>query len=113
VTFRLNGDTMRLEPIASGNELFFMFKDRTSGRETYGAGRYLESEMPKNGNVVLDFNKAYNAYCALNPNSSCSIPPKQNTLLTRVEAGEKYRGEHSRSIGLIAVPSRSTSRASD
>ena len=85
---------MRLEPIATGNELFFMFKDRTSGRETYGAGRYLDTEMPKNGKVVLDFNKAYNPYCALNPNSSCPIPPKQNTLLTRVEAGEKHRGEH-------------------
>jgi|RhiMethySRZTD1v2_1073278.scaffolds.fasta_scaffold11924_6 uncharacterized protein (DUF1684 family) len=94
VTFQLNGDTMRLEPIATGNELFFMFKDRTSGRETYGAGRYLDTEMPKNGKVVLDFNKAYNPYCALNPNSSCPIPPKQNTLLTRVEAGEKHRGEH-------------------
>ncbi len=94
VTFRLNGETMRLEPIASGKELFFMFKDRTSGRETYGAGRYLDSEMPKNGKVVLDFNKAYNPYCALNPYSSCPIPPKQNTLITRVEAGEKYRGGH-------------------
>jgi len=58
---------------------------RTSGRETYGAGRYLDSEMPKNGKVVLDFNKAHNPYCALNPYSSCPIPPKQNTLLTRVE----------------------------
>jgi hypothetical protein len=94
VTFQLNGETLRLEPITSGNELFFMFRDRTSGRETYGAGRYLDSEMPKNGKVVLDFNKAYNPYCALNPYTSCPIPPKQNTLITRVEAGEKFRGHH-------------------
>jgi len=94
VTFRLNGETLRLEPVVSGNELFFMFKDRTSGRETYGVGRFLESEMPKNGKVVLDFNKAYNPYCAFNPYSSCPIPPKQNTLITRIEAGEKYRREH-------------------
>ena len=94
VTFRLNGETLRLEPVAIGYGLFFMFKDRTSGRETYGAGRYLESEKPKNGKVVLDFNKAYNPYCAFNPYSSCPIPPKQNTLITRVEAGEKYRGGH-------------------
>ncbi len=94
VTFRLNGETMRLEPVAIGNELFFMFKDRTTGRETYGAGRYLDTELPKNGKVVLDFNKAYNPYCAFNPYSSCPIPPKQNTLLTRVEAGEKVRGHH-------------------
>ena len=94
VTFRLNGESLRLEPVVSGSELFFMFKDRTSGRETYGVGRFLESEMPKNGKVVLDFNKAYNPYCAFNPYSSCPIPPKQNTLITRIEAGEKYRGEH-------------------
>jgi len=65
---------------------------RTSGRETYGAGRSLESEMPKNGKVLPDFTKAY--YCAFNPKFSCPIPPKQNTLLTRVEVGEKYPGEH-------------------
>jgi uncharacterized protein (DUF1684 family) len=94
VTFRLTGKTFRLEPVVSTNELFFMCKDRTSGRETYGAGRFLEAEMPKNGKVVLDFNKAYNPYCAFNPYASCPIPPKQNILLTRIEAGEKYRGEH-------------------
>jgi len=91
VTFRLNGETLRLEPVVTGSELFFMFKDRTSGRETYGAGRYLES---KNGKVLLDFNKACNPYCAFNPYSSCPIPPRQNTLTARVEAGEKYRGDH-------------------
>lgn len=94
VTFRLNGETLRLEPVVSANELFFMFKDRTAGRETYGGGRFLDAEMPKNGKVVLDFNKAYNPYCAINPYSSCPIPPKQNTLITRVEAGEKYRSGH-------------------
>jgi len=94
VTFRLNGETLRLEPVVSGNELFFMFKDRTSGHETYGVGRFLDSEMPKNGKLLLDFNKAYNPYCALNPYSSCPIPPPQNILTIRVEAGERYRGEH-------------------
>ena len=95
VTFRLNGETLRLEPVQIGHELlFFMFRDHTSGRETYGPGRYLETEMPKNGKVILDFNKAYNPYCAFNPHSACPIPPKQNTLITRVEAGEKYRGDH-------------------
>ena len=92
VTFRLNGDTLRLDPVISGKELFFMFKDGTSGRETYGAGRFLEADMPKAGKVVLDFNKAYNPYCAFDPYTSCPIPPKQNTLQTRIEAGEKYSG---------------------
>ena len=94
VTFQLNGEPRRLEPTASGDKLFFMFKDLTAGRETYGAGRYLDAEMPKDGKVVLDFNKAYNPYCAINPYSSCPIPPKENRLVTRVEAGEKYRGDH-------------------
>jgi hypothetical protein len=94
VTFRLNGETLRLDPVVSGNKLFFMFKDRTSGRETYGGGRFFESEMPLNGKFILDFNKAYNPYCAFNPYSSCPIPPKQNMLITRVEAGEKYREDH-------------------
>ena len=76
VTFRLHGEALRLEPVAIDNVFFFMFKDRTSGRETYGAGRYLETEPPKNGKVVLDFNKAYNPYCAFNPYSSCPLPPK-------------------------------------
>ena len=65
-----------------------------AGKKTYCMGRYLETELPKDGKVVLDFNKAYNPYCAFNPYSSCPIPPKQNTLTTRVEAGEKYQGDH-------------------
>jgi uncharacterized protein (DUF1684 family) len=91
VTFRLNGETLRLEPVETGNVFFFMFKDRTAGKETYGGGRYLNADLPKDGKVTLDFNKAYNPYCAINPYSSCPIPPKSNTLTMRVEAGEKYR----------------------
>jgi uncharacterized protein (DUF1684 family) len=94
VTFRLNGETMRLEPIALDGILFFLFKDRTSARETYGAGRYLDVELPKDGKVVMDFNKAYNPYCAVNPYSACPIPPKSNILPTRIEAGAKYSGDH-------------------
>jgi uncharacterized protein len=92
VIFRLNGELLRLEPVEIDKVLFFMFKDRTSGRGTYGAGRFLDTKLPKDGKVVLDFNKAYNPYCAFNPYSSCPIPPKYNTLATRVEAGEKYSG---------------------
>jgi uncharacterized protein (DUF1684 family) len=74
VSFQLNGETVRLEPIEIDNVLFFMFKDRTSGRETYGAGRFLDADLPKNGMVVMDFNKAYNPYCVYNPYVSCPIP---------------------------------------
>jgi uncharacterized protein (DUF1684 family) len=94
VTFQLNGETLRLEPVAYDDGFFFMFKDSTAGRETYGAGRYLDTKLPKDGKVTLDFNKAHNPYCAINPYSSCPLPPKSNTLPVRVEAGEKYRGEH-------------------
>lgn len=94
VTFPLGGETRRLEPVAIDGVYFFMFKDGTTGHETYGAGRYLDTEAPKNGKIVLDFNKAYNPYCAFNPYSSCPLPPKYNTLAMRVEAGEKYQGHH-------------------
>ena len=94
MTFRLNGESLRLEPVEIDNVFFLIFKNGTAGKETYGAGRYLDTELPKNGKVTLDFNKAYNPYCAINPYSSCPIPPKSNTLTMRVEAGEKYRGEH-------------------
>jgi len=73
VTFSLNGETLRLEPVAIEGGLFFTFKDRTSGRETYSAGRFLETELPKDGKAVLDFNKEYNPYCAFNPYSSCPL----------------------------------------
>jgi uncharacterized protein (DUF1684 family) len=91
VTFQLNGETRRLEPIAVDGIFFFMFKDATAGNETYGGGRFLDAEVPKNGKIVLDFNKAYNPYCAFNPYSSCPLPPKYNTLTMRLEAGEKYQ----------------------
>ncbi len=96
VTFQLDGKTQRLEPVFADDDkiLFFMFKDSTSGHETYGAGRFLDTELPKGGKVLLDFNKAYNPYCAVNPYSSCPIPPKQNKMSIRVEAGEIYHGDH-------------------
>jgi len=72
------------------HELFLPFRDRTSGSETYGAGRYLEVEPPgADGWVVVDFNLAYNPYCAYNPEWSCPIPPGENWLAVPIRAGEK------------------------
>ena len=88
MTFRLNGETLRLDPVVTGNELFFMFKDLTSGRETYGVGRFLESEMPKNFKVILDFNKAYNPPCAFTSFATCPLPTLQNRLDFEIAAGE-------------------------
>lgn len=69
--------------------LFLPFSDATSADETYGAGRYLDLEMPKNKKLVLDFNKAYNPYCAYAEGFSCPFPPKENILPVAIRAGEK------------------------
>ena len=75
---------------AESESLWFIFSDRTSGRETYGAGRFLYSDgMPANGRLTLDFNKAYNPPCAFNPYSTCPLPPQRNRMDLLVTAGEK------------------------
>ena len=68
-------------------------KDGTS-KETYPAGRFLYAERPKDGTVVLDFNKAYNPPCAFTPYATCPLPPEQNRLTVRIEAGELSYGRH-------------------
>jgi hypothetical protein len=70
-------------------DLFVPFRDATSGKETYGAGRYLEVDPPKDGRLVVDFNDAYNPYCAYNPEWSCPIPPGENWLAVPIRAGER------------------------
>ena len=93
-TFQLNGKTHELLILKStdrltANILFIPFTDETSGRETYGAGRYLDAEMSGNNKIILDFNIAYNPYCAYNTTYECPLPPKENNLLVKIEAGEK------------------------
>ena len=92
--FTYQGQRYTLEPVVEGDQLFYIFKDQTAGKETYPAGRFLYSEMPKDGHVVLDFNKAYNPPCAFTPYATCPLPPKQNRLLVRIEAGELKYGKH-------------------
>jgi len=74
--------------------LFLPFTDLTSGDGSYGGGRFLDTRIPEGDTMILDFNKAYNPYCAYNKNYSCPIPPKENDLLVRIEAGVKDFGEH-------------------
>ncbi len=70
--------------------LFLAFADATSGEETYGAGRYLDvKKVPGATTITLDFNKAYNPYCAYSDNFSCPFPPKENILSIPIKAGEK------------------------
>jgi uncharacterized protein (DUF1684 family) len=76
-------------------QYFIVFADRTSGKETYGAARFLYIDPPQDGKVVLDFNKAYNPPCAFTPFATCPLAPPENRLDLRVTAGEKnYRGSN-------------------
>lgn len=93
-TFDLMGHPYRLEAVIDEKQLFFIFRDQTSGKTTYGAGRFLHAEMPKEGKTVLDFNKAYNPPCAFTAYATCPLPPKQNRLPVKIEAGELNYGHH-------------------
>jgi uncharacterized protein len=93
--FELHGKTFRLEPIIDEpGSLFFIFKDQTAGHDTYGAGRFLDAALPKDGKLILDFNQARNPPCAFTAFATCPLPPKQNALSTRIEAGELKYGSH-------------------
>lgn len=93
VEFELDGTRHSLEAIDSGDDLFYILADRTSGRETYGLGRFLYSELPdENGMVVLDFNKLYNPPCAFTEFSTCSLPPEGNRLDAWLRVGERAYG---------------------
>lgn len=98
LTFVRGGREWRLDAVLEepdAKELFLMFADATSGKETYGAGRFLYVPLPQAGDVPLDFNKAYNPPCAFNEFATCPLPPRQNRLELRVEAGElAYRAGH-------------------
>jgi len=94
--FTLNGKPVRVDGVLESpdaEELFFILRDQTSGKETYGAGRFLYAGLPKGGKVVLDFNKAYNPPCAFTPYATCPLPPPQNWMPVRVEAGEMSYGK--------------------
>jgi uncharacterized protein (DUF1684 family) len=80
----------RLEDASGvGASLFIPFRDSTSGQETYAAGRYIDLKENTSGVYDLDFNRAYNPYCAYNSEFSCPIPPAENTLRVAIRAGEK------------------------
>ena len=89
--FEKDGATYRLDPVFESDRkrLWIVFADQTSRSETYGAGRFLYAPPPENGEIVLDFNRAFNPPCAFSPYTACPLPPFQNRLALRVEAGEK------------------------
>jgi uncharacterized protein (DUF1684 family) len=90
VRFEVDGEAaeLTLYGSAGSHDLFLPFRDATSGKETYGAGRYLDLHA-HGDEVVIDFNYAYNPSCAYNPDWSCPLPPAENWLRVPVRAGEK------------------------
>jgi uncharacterized protein (DUF1684 family) len=92
--FKVDGKEVSLEPTLDGDSLFFVFKDRTAPRETYGGGRFLDAPPPRQGTVVLDFNRAYNPPCVFTSFATCPLPLPENVLPVRIEAGEKNWGAH-------------------
>jgi uncharacterized protein (DUF1684 family) len=95
--FRVGGKLVRLDGVLEtpqSTQLWFILRDLTSGKETYPAGRFLYADLPKAGKVVLDFNKSYNPPCAFTAYATCPLPPPQNWMPVRVEAGELNYGKH-------------------
>jgi hypothetical protein len=94
VEFELAGKTYRLDAEDAGDGLFIAFRDQTNAKDTYAGGRYILTEKPENGQVVIDFNKAYNMPCAYTVYATCGLPTPENRLGVPVEAGEKIYAEH-------------------
>jgi len=84
---RLEADRL-LEPGVGENDLSIFFRDATSGKESYGFGRYVDPVKQKNGKYLIDFNMAYNPACAFSDYYNCPVPPKENTLRVAIRAGE-------------------------
>jgi uncharacterized protein len=96
VHFSMKGETIKLNIYQSvdlaktekyKNHLFLPFTDLTNGTQTYGGGRYLDLEIPSGNTITIDFNRAYNPYCAYNVKYSCPIPPKENDIRIEIFAG--------------------------
>jgi uncharacterized protein (DUF1684 family) len=96
--FKFKGQDFRLEgsftPADHPDGVSFVIRDLTSGKETYAASRFLDTDLPKAGAIVLDFNEAYNPPCAYNPYTTCPLPPPANRMRVRIEAGEKAYRAH-------------------
>jgi len=95
VEFTLNGETIRLRPMTiRPSRFWFIFRDGTSGKETYETARFLYADLKSDGTTVLDFNQAYNPPCAFNEFTTCPLPLPENRLTARILAGERAYGAH-------------------
>lgn len=88
VELTIDEHELRMSAIDAGDKLWFIFRDMTSGKETYSAARFLYADSPEDGITFVDFNRAYNPPCAFNPFTTCPLPPLENRLPVRIEAGE-------------------------
>jgi uncharacterized protein len=95
--FLLHGEAVRVRPMTTRpGRLFLVFRDATSGRETYGVARFLYSDLEPDDTAILDFNQAYNPPCAFNPHTTCPLPLPENRLAIPIRAGElDYQGVRS------------------
>lgn len=91
IQFEVSGQpfTLTVYRDEESGHLFLPFLDKTSGDETYGAGRYLELPVLEDGDLLLDFNYAYHPFCAYSPRYSCPLPPEENRLPIAIRAGER------------------------
>jgi uncharacterized protein (DUF1684 family) len=95
IEFALHGQTVRVRPFTTRPKRFYIvFRDASSGVESYETARFLYADLREDGTTVLDFNEAYNPPCAFNPYTTCPIPPKENTLPVKILAGEKAYPVH-------------------
>jgi uncharacterized protein len=96
LVFQKGGAEYRLDPVFESDRkrLWIVFADPTNRDSSYGAGRFLYAPLPQDGQVVIDFNQAFSPPCAFSPFVACPLPPFQNRLKVRVEAGEKRPADH-------------------
>lgn len=95
VIFTQGGKEYRLDAEDAGDGLFIAFRDATNAKTTYAGGRYLLTDKPENGQVIIDFNRAYNMPCAYTMYATCGLPSNENRLQIPIEAGEqKYKDDH-------------------
>ena len=92
LTFMLGGQEYSLDAFGMpSGQYYILFHDLSCGKGSYPAGRFLVTETPEDQTVIIDFNKAYNPPCAFTPYATCPLPPQQNYLQTKIQAGERYR----------------------
>ncbi|WP_083940627.1 DUF1684 domain-containing protein [Rudanella lutea] len=96
--FKLRGEVCRLLIVKQGDTYSILFKDATSGKTTYGGGRYIDLKESafQGNNVTIDFNTAYHPYCVYNHTYACPLPPAENTLPVAVEVGEKLPAQYNK-----------------